>query len=191
MILLIYYFCVNLYHNLKEIYMLKKNLLAFCILIGTSSAYANTGHDADSVVIENSPYFEISIKVDKKNTESKGVSNFQNPLITGLFKPSSSDACKLDNLPEYMTVTVMPIDIKQDKEKNNKLNTLLVFNSKNYDKEKPFAYRTVKESDLCNLFQKNGDNAIHMSYSLDLDKPTTLDLPTGDRLILEAKSTKQ
>jgi hypothetical protein len=29
-----------------------------------------------------------------------------------------------------------------------------------------------------------------MSYSLYLDKPTTLELPTGDKLVFEAKPTK-
>lgn len=170
--------------------MFKKILLASCILAGNSYAYANTTSDSIPVV-ENSPYFEISVKVDKKSVESKGISNFQNPLITGLFKSSKSDTCKLDNLPEYMNVTVMPIDIKQDKSKKNTLDTILVFNLVNYDNEKSFAYSTLKESDLCKLFQKNGNNAIHMSYSLDLEKPTTLDLPTGDRLIFEAKPVKQ
>ena len=169
--------------------MFKKILLASCILAGTSYAYANTTSDSVSVV-KNSPYFEISVKVDKKNVESKGISNFQNPLITGLFKSSKSNTCKLEDFPEYMNVTVMPIDIKQDKSKNNILDTIIVFNLVNYDNEKSFAYKTLKESDLCQLFQKNGNNAIHMSYTLDLNKATTLDLPTGDRLIFEVKSTK-
>lgn len=170
--------------------MFKKILLATCILAGTTYAYADTETSIDPAVVTNSPYFDISVKVDKKDTESQGISNFQNPLLLGLFKPSKSERCNLDNLPEYMMVSVMPIDIKEDKSKNKMLSTILVFNPVNYDQSKPFAYRTVKESDLCTLFQKNGDNAIHMSYSLYLDKPTTLELPTGDKLIFEAKPTK-
>lgn len=170
--------------------MFKKILLATCILAGTTYAYADTETSIDPVVVTNSPYFEISAKVDKKNIESKGISNFQNPLLLGLFKPSKSENCNLDNLPEYMMVGVMPIDIKEDKLKNKLLSTILIFNPVNYDQSKPFAYRTVKESDLCKLFQKNEENAIHMSYSLYLDKPTTLELPTGDKIIFEAKELK-
>jgi hypothetical protein len=170
--------------------MLKKILLLSCVLTGTSYAYANTETVTDPVVVTNSPYFEISVKVDKKDTESKGISNFQNPLLLGLFKPSKSETCNLDALPEYLMVSVMPIDIKEDKSKNTLLNTILIFNPVNYDQEKPFAYRTYQERDLCQLFQKNEENAIHMSYSLYLDKPTTLELPTGDKLIFEAKEIK-
>jgi hypothetical protein len=170
--------------------MLKKILFLSCVLAGTSYSYANTETVTEPVVVTKSPYFEISVKVDKKDTESKGVSNFQNPLLSGLFKPSKSENCNLDNLPEYMMVSVMPIDIKEDKSKNKLLSTILIFNPVNYDQSKPFAYRTAKESDLCKLFQKNEENAIHMSYSLYLDKPTTLELPTGDKLIFEAKSIK-
>lgn len=171
--------------------MLKKILFLSCVLAGTSYAYAETETFIDPAVITNSPYFEISVKVDKKNLEAKGVSNFQYPLTVGSFKPEKTGSCDLSVFPDFMTVTVIPVDVKLNKENNiNMLSTIVVFNSINYDKSKPFAYRTVKESDLCRLFQKNGDNAIHMSYSLYLDKPTTLELPTGDKLIFEAKTTK-
>lgn len=172
--------------------MLKQCLLASCILAANTYAYATPEPVTEiSSEITSSEKFEISIKVDKKNIEAKGISNFQYPLMIGSFKPEKSGSCNLSQFPDFMTVTVMPIDVKLNKSNNtNMLSTIVVFNSVNYDKAKPFAYRSYQESDLCQLFQKHGDNAIHMSYSLNLDKPTTLELPTGDKIIFEAKEIK-
>lgn len=163
--------------------MFKKILLATCILAVNTCAFAASTNAETNF---NGKY-EISMKIEKENHETKGLASSVYPLILGVFETGTSSKCSLPNFDKFTTVSVLPTRVNVDK---NTMSAILIINQYNYDSKVKMVLASTKHQDLCKVFQENGKNAIHLTYDLSLDNSNTLELPTGDKVVFEVKKVK-
>lgn len=168
--------------------MLKKILLTSCMLaINTYAFAASTNVDKTNAEANFNGKYEISMKIEKANLETKGLASSTYPLILGGFETGKSSKCALPDFDKSTTVSVLPTRLNVDK---NTMSTILIVNQYNYDSKVKMVLASTKHQDICKVFQENGKNAIHLTYDLSLDKPKTLELPTGDKVVFEVKKVK-
>ena len=143
--------------------MFKKILLATCMLaVNTCVFAASTNVDKKNAEASFNGKYEISMKVEKENHETKGLASSVYPLILGVFETGTSSKCALPNFDKFTTVSVLPTRVNVDK---NTMSAILIVNQYNYDSNVKMVLASTNHQDLCKVFQENGKNAIHLTYN--------------------------
>ncbi len=172
--------------------MFKKILLATCILAVNSYALANSTNDSNNSLSNNysngiDGKYGLTVKSENTGIEAKGAPSEDYMVKLESFKRATSEKCSLPNFDKEMVITTVPMSVYKNK---NALATLVIINPNKYDAKKDFVLRSSQDKELCKVFQENGENTIHLTIYIPLDKPQKLELPTGDNIIFEVTKLK-